>query len=327
MYRDIFSPDIRASYVSRAGRAGMRRGIVIHGMPSPFIHPAVRHPTRPMNRRGKKESVRYWRVPRLGGVDLLNASYVTQTFAKHTHDGYAIGVVESGALGFAYRGEKLVAGPGSVNLVIPGEVHTGFPAAEEGWTYRMFYLDAALMEQAASQIAERRRTMPFFRQGVIHDRHLAGALSQLHRVMEDDSRDLLEQESRLLLVLTHWIRRHADRPPAAARVRSEHHAVRLAREYIESHFRDAVSLTELASASHLSPFHLIRVFQREMGLSPHAYLTQVRVDRAKALIGRGWDLASSAMETGFADQSHLTRNFKRILGITPGQYRNFIQDR
>ena len=91
-----------------------------------------------MNRKRKRESVKYWRIPQVNGVDLLNASYVTQTFSKHTHEGYAVGVVESGALGFAYRGETLVAGPGTVNLVIPGEPHTGFSAAEEGWTYRMF---------------------------------------------------------------------------------------------------------------------------------------------------------------------------------------------
>lgn len=279
-----------------------------------------------MNRKAKRELVKFWRVPEVEGVDLLKASYVTQTFAKHTHDGYAVGVVESGALGFAYRGENLVASPGSVNLVVPGEPHTGFPATESGWTYRMFYLDAALMEHVASQVADRRQTMPFFRQGVIRDEHLANGLGELHRTMEDGSRDLLEKESSLLMTLAQWVQRHAQDPPAVRLVRSEHHAVRLARDYIESHFQDAVSLRQIASISKLSAFHLIRVFQRELGLSPHAYLTQVRVKRAGELISRGWPLASAAFETGFTDQSHLTRHFKRIWGITPGQYRNSIQD-
>jgi len=279
-----------------------------------------------MNRKRKRELVKYWRIPQVQGVDLLNASYVTQTFSKHTHEGYAVGVVESGALGFSYRGETLVAGPGTVNLVIPGEPHTGFSASEEGWTYRMFYLDASLMEHVASQVAYRKRSRPFFRQGVIHDGRLAKTLGELHRAMEDESRDLLEKESRLLMTLAQWIRRHAQDPPVARSIRGEHHAVRLARDYIESHFQDTVSLEEIASISHLSAFHLIRVFQREVGLSPHAYLTQVRVERARALILQGWTLASAAAETGFTDQSHLTRHFKRILGITPGQYRNSIQD-
>jgi AraC-like DNA-binding protein len=279
-----------------------------------------------MSRKRKRELVKYWRIPQVQGVDLLNASYVTQTFSKHTHEGYAVGVVESGALGFAYRGETLVASPGTVNLVIPGEPHTGFSASEEGWTYRMFYLDASLMEHVASQVADRKRSRPFFRQGVIHDALLAKTLGELHRAMEDESRDLLEKESRLLMTLAQWIRRHAEDPPAVRSIRGEHHAVRSARDYIESHFQDAVSLEEIASISHLSAFHLIRVFQQEVGLCPHAYLTQVRIERARALILRGWTLARAAAETGFTDQSHLTRHFKRILGITPGQYRNSIQD-
>ncbi|MGO9568177.1 MAG: AraC family ligand binding domain-containing protein [Desulfomonilaceae bacterium] len=266
-----------------------------------------------MNRKRKRELVKYWRIPQVKGVDLLNASYVTQTFSKHTHEGYAVGVVESGALGFVYRGETLVASPGTVNLVIPGEPHNGFSAADGGWTYRMFYLDAALMEHVASQVADRKQTRPFFRHGVIHVGPLAKTLGQLHRAMEDESRDLLEKESLLLMTLAQWIHRHAEDPPVVRSIRGEHRAVRLARDYIESHFQDAVSLEQIASISHLSAFHLIRVFQREVGLSPHAYLTQVRVERARALILRGWTLACAAAETGFTDQSHLTRHFKHIL--------------
>jgi AraC-like DNA-binding protein len=280
-----------------------------------------------MNRKCKGEAVKYWRVPQIGGVDLLNASYETQVFAKHTHDGYAVGVIESGSLGFEYRGETLIAAPGSVNLVIPGEPHTGFPASAGGWTYRMFYLDTSLMEQVASQIADRRQTMPFFPRGVIQDEHLAKTLGDLHRTMEDRSRDLLEKQSGLLMALAQWIHRHAADPPMIRSISREHRAVRLARDYIESHFQDTVSLEQIASISGLSAFHLIRVFKRAVGLSPHAYLTQVRVQRARSHILRGWTLASTAVETGFTDQSHLTRHFKRIFGITPGQYRNFIQDR
>ena len=99
-------------------------------------------------------------------MDLLNASATScADVSKHTHEGYAVGVVESGALGFAYRGESLVAGPGTVNLGVPGEPHTGFTTSEEGWTYRMFYLDAKLMEHVASQVADQKRSRPFSARG------------------------------------------------------------------------------------------------------------------------------------------------------------------
>ncbi|MBI1877856.1 MAG: helix-turn-helix transcriptional regulator, partial [Chloroflexi bacterium] len=72
--------------------------------------------------------------------------------------------------------------------------------------------------------------------------------------------------------------------------------------------------------SNLSPFHLLRAFRAELGLPPHAYLTQIRIERAKALLAQGWPVAQVAFETGFADQSHLTKRFKGIVGVAPGQY-------
>ena len=64
----------------------------------------------------------------------------------------------------------------------------------------------------------------------------------------------------------------------------------------------------------------MRVFRRQTGLPPHAYQTQVRIEAAKNLIIQGRSLAFVAAETGFADQSHFTRRFKQLAGITPGEY-------
>jgi len=84
-----------------------------------------------------------------------------------------------------------------------------------------------------------------------------------------------------------------------------------------------------ARVAGLSPCHLNRVFRRALGLPPHAFQTQLRVVRAGALLRRGWPLAAVAAETGFADQSHLTRRFKTVVGVTPGAYRERknVQDR
>ncbi|MDY6953262.1 MAG: AraC family transcriptional regulator, partial [Thermodesulfobacteriota bacterium] len=119
---------------------------------------------------------------------------------------------------------------------------------------------------------------------------------------------------------------HADAPPPLGTVGRERKRVKRAREYMEAHFHEDISLHQLASLAHLSPFHFVRVFRKELGLPPHAYLTQVRVNRAKALLAKGSKIADTAFDTGFADQSHLTRHFKRITGVTPGQYRKIVQD-
>lgn len=94
-----------------------------------------------------------------------------------------------------------------------------------------------------------------------------------------------------------------------------------AREFLEANAEQDVSLVRLAAVAGLSPFHLVRVFREAVGLPPHAYLDQVRVERAKGLLSAGLPIARAAAEAGFADQSHLTRRFKRLVGVTPGQYR------
>lgn len=269
---------------------------------------------------------KFWRVSTsFGDIELLHARYVTQTFSKHAHDRFAIGVIERGALGFQYRREKWVAPAGSVNLAIPGEPHDGH--AEDGaWMYRMLYLDARLLQQATAEITGRIGYIPSFRHGVIHDSHLAGEIHQLHVSLRETSLAQLEQEALVLHVLQHLIARYADEHPAPRSPSSDPDAVRRVREYIDSHYAENPSTQDLARIANFSPYHFIHLFHDEMGLPPHAYLTQVRVVRAKELLSQGWPISQVALETGFVDQSHLTRQFKRMMGVTPGQYRKSIQD-
>lgn len=275
--------------------------------------------------RSEIERVRMWRLSALPEVQLLRATYFTQRFARHSHEGFAVGVVEQGALGFFYRGENVTATSGAINLANPDEAHTGHAVTQEGWTYRMFYFDADVLRKAASQLAGRSAQIPFFQSGVIHDDPLSGVIRRLHIILEDERAATLEKESGFLLMLALLIERHADAPPLMMRIGREHPAVLKMREYIEENYNQDISIRDLALVANMSPFHLIRVFSRGIGISPHAYLNQARVRRARKLLAAGWSIAATACETGFVDQSHLTRHFKRIWGITPGQYSNFIQ--
>ena len=146
-------------------------------------------------------------------------------------------------------------------------------------------------------------------------------------ILQNDGTSSLERESRFLGMLTQLITRHADVLPVTHPVGREHSSVKRTREYIEAYHHKNLSLGQLSEVANLSPFHFIRVFQREVGLAPHAYLNQTRVRKAKELLSKGWDIAAVAYQTGFVDQSHLTRHFKRIVGVTPGHFRNFVQDR
>jgi AraC-like DNA-binding protein len=92
------------------------------------------------------------------------------------------------------------------------------------------------------------------------------------------------------------------------------------RDLLEAEYARTVTISELAREAGLSTFHLIRVFRASFGLPPYKYLEQVRIQQARRLIRHGFPLTHVVHATGFSDQSHLTRYFKRIVGVTPGTY-------
>jgi len=272
------------------------------------------------------ETLAMWRVPALPDLDLRRATYVRQTFPRHAHERFALGVVEAGALGFFYRGENVVAPAGAVTLANPDEPHTGHAAAETGWTYRMMYFNAERLREAAAQMADRPCPVPRFAAGVIHDSALARQIGSLHRCLERGAPSALEAQSRFIAMLATLILRHGEVRAPQRPIGRESRIVRQARDFIEAHFNEDISVDQLASLSGRSPYYFMRVFARELGLPPYAYLIQTRVRRARGLLDAGHAPAAAAQAVGFCDQSHLTRYFKRLTGITPGKYRRIVQE-
>jgi AraC-like DNA-binding protein len=260
------------------------------------------------------------------GLQLLHARFRRQAFPRHSHEGYGVGVIEAGALGFYYRGENLVAPAGRINTVNPGEIHTGQAAADRGWTYRMLYFSAEFLQKMTESIASRSIPLPILTQGVINDPQLAGLLRQTHILVGDRQVARLDQETRLLILFSHLLIRHTCEPPNLVAAGAEPTAIKRVLDYLDAHCDEDLPIETLAGLACLSPYHFIRVFSRHTGLTPHAWLMQHRTRKAQGLLRRGVAIADVAAQTGFTDQSHLTKTFKRLLGYTPGQLRNSVQD-
>lgn len=153
---------------------------------------------------------------------------------------------------------------------------------------------------------------------------IAGTL--MREVMNGDAGSRLYAESLANLLSVHLLRNYTDGPQPAETGRqvSQPRAVVLALNYVHQNYAMDVSLADIAAAAHLSTYHLTRVFKKATGVTPHQYLVQVRVNSARHLLTAGAgdrSLADIASAVGFADQSHLTRHFKRLLGVTPKQLR------
>jgi len=270
------------------------------------------------------EEPRYGVAARLrGGLLLEKYRYApgpAQELPKHSHGEYQICLSLNFPGVYGYRGTSHAVPVGGLSVVHPGEVHSARDPGERlvPSSFRMMYAEPALLSEAATEVAGLGGAQPFFRDPVILDRGLAWDFLRLHVALEGAA-PRLEQDTRLLSMLTRLVERHAGVRPSPPSGR-ERRAVGLAREYLEDNLGQGVPLEELARLTNLSPFHLTRVFRDEVGLPPHAYQTQARLGRARSLLLRGWSAARVARETGFADQSHLTRRFKRLVGVTPGRY-------
>ncbi|MCH0567046.1 MULTISPECIES: AraC family transcriptional regulator [unclassified Streptomyces] len=265
-----------------------------------------------------------WTRARLGRcgppLDLLTARFDRHVYAPHAHDEYTVGVCVGGSEVIAYRGGRLHAGPGSIVVLAPGEMHTGGPATPtDGYAYRALYAAPGLVDDGVLGAP------PHFREAVLDDPELAAALLAAHA---DIARcpDPLEVESRLPWLLTALARRHSTARPVGDTVAGADRIARQVRDRLTDDLTDPPSLAGLAAELGLSRYQLLRAFRTTVGIPPYAWLAQHRVTRARALLETGLRPAEVAGLVGFADQAHLTRWFRRVLGVTPAAYRNSVQD-
>ena len=271
------------------------------------------HGDRPLT---QGDHARIWRHDRLDGVELFQGSYKSYQFAKHFHRVPAFGVVDRGSMSSYCRHENHVLGTGTVLLLNPGEIHAPAPADSPGWSFRMFYLEEALFRSMSLNFSLQDLR---FQQPFVQDSQLASSLFQLHLELEEAG-DRLHFESVLLSIFSQLAERHSEALSPSSQLKPDKARIDVAREYLEANYDQNLSLAELAAVSSLSASHFLRMFRDTVGLTPHAYLTQVRIEYATSLLRAGTPLVDVANRVGFTDQSHFTKKFKRIFGVTPGQY-------
>jgi len=269
---------------------------------------------------------KYWRVSSLDELELFHGSNITHEYARHIHEEFTLALVLQGTDTTFRPGGSYTARPGSLLLINAGDVHSSKSVEVE---YRIMNISPKTMSLIASEIAGEKIENPFFSDALIEEAGLFRAFLNLHCNLEQKASPL-ESESGFLSTMGFLLARQGGITFAFQPTGKEPHYLRLVQDYLAAHYAEHVSLAQLASLTGLSPYYLLRVFHKQVGCPPHEYQTQLRVARAKKLLRDGLPISDVALETGFFDQSHLSRNFKRIVGISPGQYiseRNIMQDR
>lgn len=253
-------------------------------------------------------------APAVDGIERIEARLHGKFFEPHRHDTYAIGVTLGGVQTFQYRGESRFSRPGSIIIIHPDEVHDGGAGTEAGLRYRMMYLQP---ERLLAALDETGRSLPFVPAPVVGDEALRQAIGEAVMDLESGIEDLALDD--ILARIAEGLCRHAG-VDSIRSGKTDKHAVLEATDFLRANLERPVGSQELETVSGLDRFTLARQFRKVLGTSPHRYLLMRRLERARQMIAKGESLAGAALETGFADQAHFTRHFKRAYGITPGRW-------
>lgn len=261
--------------------------------------------SNPIDNLPATDEAEMWCIPQLDTLRFLRARFINHAFVPHSHDYCVIGIVEDGAQRFNHFQQRHITLPGQLIIINPGDVHTGESAVPEGFHYRALYPTAALLENVAAQLRHQHIGLPSFPEVRVYDPYLHRQLRKLHRDSEQ-AMSALELEERFVDFLGELIARHAIDSGDVPEYRAARQEIQAVRDYMEAHFATDISLTDLSELVNISPYHLARLFRREMGIPPHRYLENIRIRHAQHLLDEDLAIADVAYATGFSSQSHLS---------------------
>ena len=261
-------------------------------------------------------SIKVWQPEGFEGLELNRVSTNAPFGPRHVHEAHQIGLILRGGGTFGYRGARTNVPAGCLAVVEAGEAHSCHTNDPVGWSFGILYASPELLEGLELTAAGQ----PHFSTLAFKNAGLARTVLDLFRSFERPTARL-ERDARLVHTLGEIVKWCADDPPPTRPSGREHRAVGLVKAYLRAHYSGEVTLAELARLTALSRSYVLRVFTKTVGLTPHDFQMSVRIAEARAALLRGKRLAVVAAETGFSDQAHFTRTFKKYTGVTPGKYK------
>src|SRR6266566_8293688 len=258
----------------------------------------------------RSDSIRFG--PSANGVERAEVYLCSYSYEPHRHDRYVVAITIAGVQTFRYRGWRRVCLPDQLSILHPDETHDGAAGTSEGFGYRILYVAPELIQDALGGGA-----LPFVADPVQEltpaTQPMASLLADIDEpISELSCADIAAAVADGLLSLSG----HLHHPRATIDIG----AVKLVRDYLAAHAREQTPAWILEKIAGTDRFTIARHFRWAFGTSPDRSRTLRRLALARAAIESGQSLARAASETGFADQSHMTRQFKRTYGMTPGRW-------
>ena len=269
------------------------------------------------------EEVQYSHSANIPGLILSTARFAEFRFEPHYHLDCHIALVTSGVQRQSFRGESLLLTRGAIQIMPAGEVHDGVANADESYTLQTFRLSPALLNGIGEEITGK-HYFPSQAAAVLQDSRLADQLLNMHATLRQGQgmNDPIMNETCVLELLESLFARLKQPSPQTIAGALSSQQLRLVREFVEAHLADKIVLEDLSLLVGLARFRFLKLFKRAVGMTPHAWLLRMRLEKAVALINanRNMPITEIAHAVGFFDQSHFTRAFREAYGVTPARF-------
>jgi len=255
-------------------------------------------------------------------VSFYKCRYSNFSYPRHFHEEYLVEIVIKGKNKFYCNGKNVWAQPGNIVLINPGEIHDGTAPKDEVLEYKVFYVDPAVLHELfCEQYNSQALSSINFSQCLVNDALLFQKINIYFDKLQQEHTDSLEASEFYYEMMACLMSRYSTLRTVGGKSSLYYQSnLDTLKEYINDNIGDKLLLKDLSRISAISPFHLLRIFTCNTGITLHKYITVKRIERSKQMLRSKQQIGDISNTLGFSDQSHFTRHFKKMVGTTPAEF-------
>lgn len=245
---------------------------------------------------------------------------IVQPFPNHFHECYVFGYIEAGSRYLSCKGNDYILRKGHMVIFNVHDNHGCAQCGDEALDYRAINVPKEIIQSITFEITGLYE-VPQFMKTVIMNEDAVSYLRSLHEMIVNKDVSLGKEEMFMLLIsclLQAYAQPFTYPKPSCTK------EIEIACNFIKEHYMEAISLNQIGNVAHLSTSTLLRMFTKTKGVTPYQYLESIRIHKAKKFLEQGKMPIDVAMKVGFCDQSHFTKYFNRLIGLSPGMYRDIF---
>ncbi|MFW5498215.1 MULTISPECIES: AraC family transcriptional regulator [unclassified Maridesulfovibrio] len=270
----------------------------------------------------QNEKLTFHELEELPEAVLVEACEIANRFPRHVHSSYIFSLIDQGERKVCINSQTYSYCAGEMCILPPGTSHSCESIYKDAFgphSYRALCVNTSYLRNLAAEISGKACSAPHFNPAIAYKDFDRISFDELFSLLKT-TETALEKQTALNNFLYHALENFSTKQIVPAITGPQQEALSRVKGFIDKNFKDKITLNDLAETACLSQFHLQKLFVKKFGLSPQEHLTSCRIYEAKARIQSGETLIEAALNSGFSDQSHFSRHFKKVIGLSPGRF-------